>query len=191
MSRMHCTASLPLAALIDYWLGDLDAAGEEAIERHLFGCGECSATLESIAELAGGIRTLLRRGELAAAVTPAFVEALRRSGLRLRQYGVPCNGSVHCTVAPDDDLLITRLQAPLAGIERLDLVAIEPGDRAPQRLDDIPFSAAAGEVVLLPRVDRIRALGESTTTMRLVAVDPGGERVIGEYRFLHAPWPGA
>lgn len=191
MSRMHCTAPLPLAALIDYWLGDLDAAREEAVERHLFGCGECSATLESIAELAGGIRTLVRRGDLAAAVTPAFVEALSGSGLRLREYAVPCNGSVHCTVAPDDDLLITRLQAPLAGVERLDLETFEPGDRAPQRLTDIPFSAVAGEVVLLPRVDRIRALGESTATMRLVAVDPEGERVIGEYRFLHSPWPGA
>jgi hypothetical protein len=182
---------VPFAALLDYWLGDLDDAREEAIERHLFGCGECCASLERIVELAGGIRTLLRRGELATAVTPAFVEALSDSGLRLRQYGVPCNGSVHCTIAPDDDLLVTRLQASLAGVERLDLVMHEAGEHALQRLTDIPFSAAAGEVVLLPRVDRIRALGESIETIRLIAVGSEGERVIGEYRFLHAPWPGA
>lgn len=191
MNRTPCTAPVPFAALLDYWLGDLDAAREEAIERHLFGCGECCADLERIAELAGGIRALLRRGEIAAAVTPAFVEALRDSGVRLREYGVPRNGSVHCTVAPDDDLLVARLQAPLAGVERLDLVTFEPGEEAPQRLTDIPFSAPTGEVVLVPRVDRIRALGESTATMRLVAVEGGGERVLGEYRFLHTPWAGA
>jgi anti-sigma factor RsiW len=191
MNRTPCTAPVPFAALLDYWLGDLDAAREEAIERHLFGCGECCAGLERIAELAGGIRALLRRGEIAAAVTPAFVEALRDSGVRLREYGVPRNGSVHCTVAPDDDLLVARLQAPLAGVERLDLVTFEPGEEAPQRLTDIPFSAATGEVVLVPRVDRIRALGESTATMRLVAVEGSGERVLGEYRFLHTPWAGA
>jgi hypothetical protein len=109
--------------------------------------------------------------------------------LRLREYRVPRDGSVHCTVAPDDDLLISRLQAPLAGVERLDLVTRE-GD-ATERLNDIPFSAAAGEVVLVPRVDRIRALRESTATMWLIAVEQGGERVLGEYRFFHTPWPGA
>lgn len=191
MNRSACATPVPFAALVDYWLGDLDAAREEQVERHLFACGACCATLERVADLVGGIRALVRRGAIAAAVTPEFVEALSRAGLRLRQYAVPRDGSVHCTVAPDDDLLISRLQAPLAGVERLDVVHIEGEGAPPQRLLDVPFSETANEVVLVPRIDRIRALRESTATIRLVAVEPGGERVLGEYRFIHAPWPGA
>ncbi len=191
MSGPVCATPVPLAALVEYWLGELEAAREEDVERHLFGCGECCAALQRIVELAGGIRALVRRGAVAAVVTPGFVEALGAAGLRLREYRVARNGSVHCTVAPDDDLLVSRLQAPLAGVERLDLVTVEGEGAAPLRLRDIPFSAAAGEVVVVPRIDRIRALGVSTETVRLVAVESGGERVLGEYRFVHTPWPGA
>lgn len=98
---------------------------------------------------------------------------------------------MHCTVAPDDDLLISRLQAPLARVQRLDLVVVEGDGATPQRLADIPLSAAAGEVVLVPRIDRIRALRVSIETVQLVAVEHGRERVLGEYRFVHTPWPGA
>lgn len=191
MSRTTCAAPVPFAALIDYWLGDLDAVREDDVERHLFGCGDCCAALERIVELAGGIRTLVREGAIAAVVSAAFVEALSAAGLRLREYRVPRDGSVHCTVAPDDDLLISRLQAPLAGVERLDLVSVEGEGAAPVRLADIPFSAAAGEVVIVPRIDRVRALRESTKTVRLVAVEQGRDRVLGEYLFVHTPWPGA
>jgi hypothetical protein len=190
MSRTNCAAPVPFAALVDYWLGDLDAARGNEVERHLFACGECCVTLERIAKLAGGIRALVRRGAIAAVVTPGFVEALGEAGLRVREYRVPCNGSVHCTVAPEDDLLISRLQAPLAGVGRLDLVTVGGEGVAPQRLADIPFSAAADEVVIVPRIDRIRALRESTETVQLIAVERGYERVLGEYRFFHTPWPG-
>lgn len=191
MSKTACATPMPFAALVDYWLGDLDAAREDDVERHLFGCGDCCATLERIVELAGGIRALVRQGAIAAVVSAAFVEALGATGLRLREYRVPRNGSVHCTVAPDDDLLISRLQAPLAGVERLDLVTVEGEGAAPRRVADIPFSAAAGEVVIVPRIDRVRALRESTETVQLVAVEQGCDRVLGEYLFVHTPWPGA
>lgn len=191
MSRTICATPVPFAALIDDWLGDLDAAREDEVERHLFGCGECCATLEWIVELAGGIRALVRNGAIGAVVTPGFVEALGAAGLRLREYRVPHGSSVHCTVAPDDDLLIARLQAPLAGVERLDLVSVEGEGAAPERLADIPFSAAAGEVVVAPRVDRIRRLRATTSRKLLVAVEQGRDRVLGEYLFFHTPWPGA
>jgi hypothetical protein len=191
MSRAICAAPVPLPVLVDYWLGDLDAAREDEVERHLFGCGDCCATLERFVDLAGGVRALVRKGAIAAVVTPRFVQTLARTGLRLREYRVPPHGSVHCTVAPDDDVLVSRLQAPLAGVQRLDLVAREPEGTGPLRLRDIPYSAAAGEVVIVPRIDRIRALHESTSTLQLIAVDDGHERVIGEYRFVHTPWPGS
>lgn len=111
-----------------------------------------------------------------------------RRGLRVREYRVPCTGSGHCTVAPDDDVLIARLVAALAGVARLDLVVADECDAAPMRRPDIPFRADAGEVVLVPPIERIRALPASTSRMQLLAVDGGRERVLGEYSFIHRPW---
>ena len=104
----------------------------------------------------------MRAGAVHAVVADAFVKRLAAQGLRLREYRVPHNGSVYCTVAPDDDLLITRLDAPLAGVERLDveLLGVEGAGR--ERLRDVPFDAAAGEVVLAARMERMRALPAST-----------------------------
>lgn len=190
MNKAVCATPVPFARLVDYWLGALDAAREDEVERHLLSCGACCSALQRIADLAGGIHALARAGAIDAVVTDGFVKALGAAGARLREYRVPCNGAVHCTVAPADDALIARLQAPLAGVERLDLVTLDTEGRAAQRLREIPFSAAAGEVVLMSRIDRIRALPTTTLRKQLVAVEQGRDRVIGDYRFLHVPWPG-
>ncbi|WP_066335533.1 hypothetical protein [Azohydromonas lata] len=38
------------------------------------------------------------------------LEQLRGGALRLREYRVPCNGSVNGSAAPQDDVLVGRLQ---------------------------------------------------------------------------------
>ena len=172
--------------LSKYWLAELDAATEARVEEHLLGCGECSRELEELAALAAGMRQLVREGAVHTVVPNAFVRRLAEQGLRVREYNVPHNGSVNCTVAPEDDVVVARLQAPLQGIERLDLVEGE----ARERLYDIPFNAEHGEVVVTPRVEELRKLPVSTHHMRLVAVDASGERVIGEYTFNHTPYSG-
>ena len=101
---------------------------------------------------------------------------------------VACNGSVHCTVAPDDDVMVARLEAPLAGVERVDAVLLDEAWQ--QRMDDIPFNAATDEVVFTPRIGTIRAQGASTARVQLFAVDRQPERLIGEYTFIHTPWHG-
>ena len=189
MTQPSCARPIPHATLLEYWLGELDEGHESPLEEHLLDCGECSANLQSLVDIADGVRAAVRAGAVHAVLTGAFVERLAAQGLRLREYRVPPNGSVHCTVAPDDDLLITRLDAPLAGIERLD-VETSGGERAgSERMRDVPFDAVAGEVVLAMRMERMRALPESTVRMRLLAVAPSGERLVGEYTFNHTPWP--
>jgi hypothetical protein len=44
-------------------------------------------------------------------------------------------------------------------------------------------------VVLTSRIEQIRALPASTLRMRLLAVAPAGERLVGEYTFHHTPSP--
>ena len=189
MTQPGCVCPVPLATLVEYWLDELDEGQEGLLDEHLLGCGQCSANLQSLVDIAGGVRAAVRAGAVHAVLTGAFVERLAAQGLRLREYRVPPNGSVHCTVAPDDDLLITRLDAPLAGIERLDVETSGGEGAGSERMRDVPFDAAAGEVVLAMRMERMRALPESTVRIRLVTVAPSGERVVGEYTFNHTPWP--
>jgi hypothetical protein len=119
-----------------------------------------------------------------------FLRRAAASGLQVREYRVPCNGSVNCTIAPDDDLLVARLEAQLTGVERVDLLMLDTHGRGLERVDDIPFDPAAGSVVVASRTSDVRALPKVTSRMRLVAVAQGAERVVGEYTFNHSPWGG-
>ena len=188
MTQPNCASPIPLATLLEYWLGELDAAREAQLDEHLLGCGHCSANLQGLVDLGGEVRAAVRAGAVHAVLTDAFVQRLAAQGLRLREYRVPHNGSVHCTVAPDDDLLITRLDAPLAGVERIDVERLGDEGAVLERLRDVPFDAAAGEVVFTPRMEHIRALPASTVRYRLLAVAPSGERLVGEYTFHHTPY---
>jgi Putative zinc-finger len=186
MSRPTCSAPIALATLVEYWLGELDEPGEARVEEHFLGCDECSRNLQSVVELAGGIRALVRQGAAHAVLTDAFVARLAGQGLQLREYRVPCNGSVQCTVAPDDDLLITRLEAPLGAVEQVDVVFFDQAGQ--HRFHDVPFNRSSGEVVLTLGTADIRAAAAHTARLQLLAVDRQSERLIGEYTFIHTPW---
>jgi hypothetical protein len=188
MTQPGRASPIPLATLLEYWLGEVDEARERQLDEHLLGCSHCSANLQSIVDIAGGIRAALRTGMIHGVVTGAFVTRLAAERLRLREYRVPHNGSIHCTVAPDDDLQITHRDAPLRGIERLDLERLSGEGATLERMRDVPFDAMAGEVVLIPRMESIRALPTTTVVFRLLAMAPAGERLIGEYTLHHAPY---
>jgi hypothetical protein len=188
VTRPSCASPIPLVTLLEYWLGELDEAREGRLEEHLLGCGHCSAALRSLVDLAGEVRAAVRAGAVHTILTDGFVQRLAAEGLRLREYRAPHNGSVYCTVAPDDDLLITRLEAPLAGVERLDVERLGGEGAVLERLRDVPFDAGAGEVIFTPRMESIRELPASTVRYRLLAIAPSGERLVGEYAFHHTPY---
>lgn len=173
-------------ALVDYWLGDGDAAASDAIDAHLMQCDACGALVDEVSALSRGVRDAFARGQVPAMLTPAFVDRLKATGRRVREYRVSHNGSIVCSVAPDDELLVSHLSAPLQGVTRLDAVlalSLAPGRE--QRLHDIPFDAQAGEVVFTPRTAEVLHLPTHDLRVRLIAVDAGGEREIGHYTFHH------
>jgi anti-sigma factor RsiW len=180
---------ISLETLIAYWLGELPAAAQEPLEEHLFACASCSARLEELAALASGIRAAVRDGRVAAVISVPFLEMLKRQGLRIREYRVPPGGRVDCTLRADDDAVVSRMQAPLAGVKRVDaLRRMEVGGEVTEtRLEDVPFDPAAGEVLHLPSAAWVRGLPANTLRVRLVAVDEAGERALGEYTFAHTP----
>jgi hypothetical protein len=173
--------SAPFATLVDYWFGELQPAEEEAFEEHLFGCGECTGKLEELAALGAAVRAAFREGAVRAVISHPLYEAMKKESLHLREYRVTPGGSVQCTILQTDDFVVSRLQAPLAGVRRVDLVTSD------DRFEDVPFDPAAGEVLVLPAPAALKRRGSFTHHMRLLAVEDAGERVLGEYTFLHSP----
>ena len=72
--------------------------------------------------LGDGIQQVTRAGDVHAVLTAAFIRRLQQSGVRVREYRLQPGGSVNCTVAPEDDLVVAHLHAPLGDVERLDLL---------------------------------------------------------------------
>lgn len=178
-------------ALVAWWLGELPQAEAEAIEEHLFACTHCTRRLEVLAALGEGVRAAVRGGLLQAVISREFLEAMRAQGLRVREYEVEPGGRVECTMTAEDDAVVSRVRAPLAGVKRVDaLQRVEVGGQVVRegRLEDVPFDPASGEVLQLPLAPaRLRKMPAHTATMRLVAVEETGERELGEYVFAHTP----
>ncbi|HYD76445.1 hypothetical protein [Ramlibacter sp.] len=183
------TDHLPVDALLQDWLGESDAATREAVDTHLMACDACGERLDQLVALGAGVRGAVRAGRVTVVAGAGFVDRLAARGVRIREYRVPHNGGVNCTVAPDDEVLVSRLQAPLQGVQRLDLaveLSIQPG--VVHRLDDIPFDPARGEVLVLPSVAQVRQLPAHTQHLTLIAREGDGSRELGRYEFRHSPW---
>jgi len=84
---------------------------------------------------------------------------------------------------------VARLEAPLEGVKRVDMLYVDSDGRPEMRQEDIPFVADSGGVVFSPGIDVLRALPATTLRVRLLAVENNGERTLGEYRFNHTPSP--
>lgn len=192
---MSCTRPADAAVLADYWLGVLEGPEEDAVEEHLFGCDECGTRLRDMIALADGVRRLAREGRLRMVVSDAFLQRAAENGLRIREYAPAPGGSVLCTVTEDDDLVIGRLAADVAGASRVDLSVSDERGVEQMRLRDIPVQAGSGGVVWQESSTFMKAAPSMTLIARLVAVDAtGAERLLGEYTFHHTrslPGPGA
>lgn len=191
---MKCMQPADAAVLADYWLGALGEAEEEALELHLFACEECGERLREVMEMAEGIRRLAREGRLRIVVSDLFLRRVEEEGLRVRQYRQEPGGRVQCTVTAEDDFLIARLGADLAGAERVDLCLCDPEGVEQMRMEDIPVAAGAGEVIYQESIAFAKGMPDNRLVVRLVGVGDGGsERVLGEYLFEHTrsmPGPG-
>jgi anti-sigma factor RsiW len=184
---VSCKGPIDFETLTAYWLGELPEQREAMIEEHLFGCAHCSRRLEGLAALAEGVRAAVHNGQVGMVVSPRFVEAMKQSGLRLREYRLEPGGSVNCTIRSDDDAVVSRLSAPLAGVKRLDIASVLSDAEPEVRFSDVPFDENAGEVVVIPSASWLKTMPAFTMRMRLIAVAGGEEKRIGEYTFNHVP----
>jgi hypothetical protein len=185
------TGHLSNEALLAYWLDDDDAAATEAADEHLMACDACGERLDELIALGDGVRAALRAGSIAAATTDAFIRRLVDRGLQIREYRLGPGGRVNCSAAPQDDLVVSRLDANLAGVERIDLLTRRSTEPDMQhRLEDVPFDPRTGQVLLVQRLAELRASPAHTAEVTLLAVGPEGSRELGRYTFVHRPWAG-
>jgi hypothetical protein len=182
---MTCKSPIGFETLLGYWLGEVPETREASLEEHLLGCAYCSKRLERLVALGSGLRAAVKDGKVSMAVSASFVEAMKQAGLRLREYRVEPGAAVNCTISADDDAVVSRLRAPLANVKRVDLVRTRGGSEV--RVADVPFNAEAGEVLVVPGPAWLKTMPAFQMQMRLIAVDEGGEREIGDYTFNHSP----
>jgi hypothetical protein len=183
------SSHLSFETLLDYWLQETDAAATEAIDEHLMQCDACGVAFDELVALAGGVRESFRNGHVPAVVPEGFLARLRQQGVRIREYRLPHNGSVNCSVAPEDEFLVSCLDAPLAGVKRLDAVTRQ--SHAPDvahHLRDIPFDARTGLVFFVQKLAEVREQPRHDMTLTLIAQEDDGARELGRYVFHHHPW---
>jgi len=184
---MTCEDPIGFETLVAYWLGEVPEKREAMLEEHLFSCAYCTERLEGLAALASGVRAAVKDGKVSMVVSEPFVEAMKQAGLCLREYRLEPGGSVNCTIRADDDAVISRIRAPLAGVKRLDVVRMRGGGEPDVRLADVPFDAETGEVLMIPSAAWLKTMPAFTMRMRLIAVGAAGEKQIGDYTFNHSP----
>ena len=89
-------------------------------------CDGCGDRLREVIALAEGLRALARSGALQVVISDYFVERAVETGLQVREYAPPPGGAIQCTVAADDDLLVSRLALSLTTASRVDLSWCDP-----------------------------------------------------------------
>jgi anti-sigma factor RsiW len=182
-----CTAPLAIEALLDYWTGELPAARADEIEEHVFACEACAGRLAELEALAASVRRLTEAGRFRAAVAPSLVELLAARGLRIRTFRPRAGETIPCAVAPGDELLVGRLPVDLRGVARVDLAVCDERWAERERLAEVPFDRRRSEVVIAERVDQPELRTAHVLRLRLLAVDPAGDRELGIYALAHDP----
>lgn len=187
MTPRRCQRPIPFEALVDYWLDDRPPGEQADVEEHLFECEACSADLETIVALGEGVRLLAKEGRLRGALGPSLLERLEQDGRVIRRYRAAAGGHIHCTAGADDDLVVLELAADLANVEQVDLLHLAEDGTLLQRVPKLPVIGGR-EIVFASPGDLIRSLPTSIMFVRLMAVEPDGERVVGEYTLHHTAY---
>lgn len=193
-SLPDCASPLTGETLLDYWMAVLDEGAEAAIEAHLFECDSCGDRLRAIIAFADALRDVARSGSLRVIVSDHFVRQARDDGRTVREYTPPRGGFMACTVSADDDFLIARLVADLAGVARVDLRFCDAEGLERGRMTDVPMDAAAGAVLYHESITFAKGAPDDIMVLQLLAVEADGERVLGEYEMHHTrtiPGPAA
>ena len=185
MNQEFRSPHLSFDSLVEYWLGECDDTETQRADMHLLACDACGTKLDEVVALAQGVRRAFADGLVHTFISDAFVARLLERRVRVREYRVPHNGSANCSVAPEDDILVGRLEAPLEGVSRIDVAIRRSLADGEHWVHDVPFDAVRGEVLFAPKLDALRELPTHDMHIRLLACDDLGRHEIGHYTLHH------
>lgn len=169
----------------DYWTPDVASAEVDRIEAHVFVCADCARRLDAARGLIDGIRDAVRRGRFQAVITDAVLNQLARDGTRMRMFTLDPGTVVPCAVWAGDQLIVSRLRADFAGLERVSLV-MQVGGEEVDRVTDVPVGPQARELLQAFSADRLRQLPRIEVRLRLFgARGQAGDELVAEYILEH------
>jgi hypothetical protein len=181
---MGCATPIADERLADYWANDLPDVEVSEIEAHLFSCAGCSGRLEAAASVAGGVVALARQGRISGIISRALLNRLQRDGVRIRQYTLHPGETVPCAAFPDDDVIVTAMNADLTGRRTVSLTVTGPGGMPLGTLEDVPVSRSSGGVLWANPGALVRSM--PSQQLRLTLRSGDGTEVIAEYVLDHS-----
>jgi hypothetical protein len=180
-----CTAPITAERLLDYLLGDLPAPEEEQLEAHVFACASCAAQAERLAALAAAVRAAIPP-----ILTRSRLDALESGGAVAHLNVMSPGGVAEVFYPPPGKLLVHRLEgARLEACRRLDVALRTPAGEAIGRLDDVPFDAPRGEVLVACQ-SHFAELFPHDVVFVLETVSGRDRSEVASYTVLHRPGAG-
>lgn len=181
---MECATPIADERLADYWAHDLPDVDVSEVEAHLFSCAGCSARLEAVASVAGGVAALARQGRISGIISRALLNRLQRDGVRIRQYTLHPGETVPCAAFPDDDVIVTAMNADLTGRRTVSLMVTGQGGMPLGALEDVPVSESSGGLLWVNPGALVRSM--PSQQLRLTLRSGDGTEVIAEYVLDHS-----
>jgi len=138
------TEHLSRDRLADYLAGLLDESENDELEAHLFSCPSCALESERLFALAAAIREAVPP-----VLTAERFETLSREG-RIAEVNRMSPGQIaEVRFPPPDKVLVHRLGgSDLSRAGRVDVDLCDLRGDSLLRMEDVPFDAARGEVLL-------------------------------------------
>jgi hypothetical protein len=177
----NCVSPLAFETLVALWAGELAAEQAAAAEEHLFGCDACSVASDRLGRLVTGLRGL---------VPPVISHALRdrlvSQGARIRLTDVQPGIDTTAHFTRDLDLLIHVLHADLSRAARVDVEVLSPDGVPFIALEQVPFDAEMGEVLVACQRHYEQMVPSGSQPMfRVHAFEAGERRHVGDYLVIH------
>ena len=142
--KQTCGKPIPLGGLLDYLKGELPESDDQELESHLFRCAICSSEAERLAGLLTSIADAAPT-----ILSPSRFAGLEREG-RIERINEMTPGQTAEVLFPESGrLLVHRLGGiDLSRARRIDLEVSAEGGEAVWHLEDVPFDADRGEILV-------------------------------------------
>jgi len=171
--------------LVAYLGGELSADQEQTLEQQLFAGELDGGDLTDLANLTIGLREAAFLGILSVQVSRGEMERIRTLGYRILECRIRAGVETVLDISGDFDLIFLEFEMDLTGATRIDCEVCDHLGNVIKRNLDLPFSPDQKVVSgFCARELALTGVENNPEGMmnRWISVEPGGERIIGEFR---------